>query len=299
MRARRIGRWGAGCALLVGAAAAISGCGTSSTIDPVAQAATRSTSAPGFRMTLAMNLSNPQLPGPITGTGSGSFQTHNHLGSMSMSMSLGALGSNPQVQQALGGSTLRIDEVVDHLTVYMKLPSALARKLPGGKPWWKINLAKAASSLGMPGLSTLASNPAGNDPSQMLGYLRASSGQFKNLGQATINGVRTTHYSASIDFNKIPDRFPPSERGAVKQAVTTLRNMAHLSALPVDVWIDQHHLVRRTAFGINEQLPGIGPMHLSMRMDFTDYGPQPAPSLPPASQVRDISSLAGAGSSGL
>jgi hypothetical protein len=46
-------------------------------------------------------------------------------------------------------------------------------------------------------------------------------------------------------------------------------------------------------------LASIGQMHLSMRMDFTDYGPQPAPSLPPASQVTDITSLAGAGSSGL
>jgi hypothetical protein len=299
MRARRIGRWGFACALLAAAVVAISGCGTSSTIDPVAQAATRSTSAPGYRMTLAMNLSSSQLPGPITGTGSGSFQTRNHTGSMSMSMSLGALGSNPQVQQALGGSSLRIDEVLDHLTVYMKLPSALSSKLPGGKPWWKINIAKAASSLGMPGLSTLASNPAGNDPSQMLGYLRASSGHFKNLGKASVNGAETTHYSASIDFDKIPDRFPPSERNAVRQTINTLKSMVHLSALPVDVWIDQHHLVRRMAFAFDEQLPSIGQMHLSMRMDFTDYGPQPAPSLPPASQVTDIGSLAGAGSSGL
>jgi hypothetical protein len=250
-------------------------------------------------MTLAMTLSSSQLPGPITGTGGGSFQTRNHTGSMSMSMSLGALGSNPQVQQALGGSSLRIDEVLNHLTVYMKLPSALASKLPGGKPWWKINIARAASSLGLPGLSTLASNPAGNDPSQMLGYLRASSGHFSNLGKATVGGVETTHYSASIDFNKIPEHFPPSERKAVQQTLNTFKNMAGLDALPVNVWIDQHQLVRRMAFAFNEHLASIGQMHLSMRMDFTDYGPQPAPSLPPASQVTDITSLAGAGSSGL
>lgn len=287
-------RWALVGSLLAAGAVAISGCGVSSTIDPVAQAATQSTKAPGYRMTMSMSVSTPALPTPLTGTGSGSFETGDHLGSLSMSMSLGALGSNPQVRQLLGGSTLRIDEVIDRLTVYMKLPAALTSKLSGGKPWLKLDVAKAGSALGMPGLSTLESNPAGGDPSQMLRYLRASSGQLKNLGKAEINGIETTHYSATIDLNKVPDEFPPSERAAVRQTVNTLKGKAGLSSIPVNVWIDQQHLVRRMQLSLSETQANV-----TLGIDFTDYGPQPAPAVPPASQVTNITSLAGIGASGL
>lgn len=216
-----------------------------------------------------------------------------------MSMSLGALGNNPTVRQALGGSTLRIDEVINRLTVYMKMPAALTSKLPGGKPWLKLDLAKAGAAMGMPGLGALANNPVGSDPSQMLGYLRASSGHFKNLGNAEVGGIRTTHYSASISLDKIAARFPPSERQAVQQTIDTLKSRAGLSALPVNVWIDDHHLIRRMQLAFGENLPSAGPMHFSMRMDFSDYGPQPAPAIPPASQVTDLTSLASSGASGL
>jgi hypothetical protein len=274
-------------------AIAISGCGTSSTIDPVAQAATRSTSALGYRMTMSLNMTSPALPGAITGTGSGSFQTRNHRGSMSITMSLGSLGSNPQVQKALGGSTLQMNEVVDHLTMYMKLPAALSSKLPGGKPWLKLDLAKAGAAAGMPGLGALANNPASGDPTQMLGYLRASSGHLTNLGKAVVDGTQTTHYRASISFDKIAARFPPSERQAVQQTVNTLKRLTGASSLPMEVWIDPHHLVRRMRFAFTENTPSLGAMHLSMQMDINDYGPQPAPVIPPASQVTDITTLAG------
>jgi hypothetical protein len=295
----RIGRWGSAAALLAAGATAISGCGTSSTIDPVAQAATQSTSAPGYRMTMSMTIGSAQLPAPMTATGSGRFQTRNHAGQMSMTMSLGALANNPAVRQALGGSTLRLDEVVDHLTVYMRMPAALTSKLPGGKPWLKLDLAKAGTAMGMPGLGALANNPAGSDPGQMLGYLRASSGHFQDLGKGEIDGVQTTHYRASIDLNKVAAQFPASERQSVQQTINTLKSRVGLSTLPVNVWIDEHHLIRRMQFAFGENVPAVGQMHFSMTMDITGYGPQPAPAIPPASQVTDITSLAGLGSSGL
>jgi hypothetical protein len=303
MKGPRIGSWGLAGALLAAAVAAVSGCGASrtigNTIDPVAQAATESTSAPGYRMTLSMSFSSPQLPAPITGTGSGSVQTRSHVGQMSMSMSLGSLANNPQVQQALGGSALRIDEVIDHLTIYMKLPAALSSKLPGAKPWLKLDVAKAGSALGMPGLSALANNPAGSDPSQMLGYLRASSGQLQNLGSASVSGIQTTHYRASIDLDKVAARFAPNQRQAIQQTINTLKNLTGRSSMPIDVWIDQHHLVRRMQFAFSENAPSVGAIHISMQIGITDYGPQPAPAIPPPSQVTDLTSLASAGATGL
>ena len=73
------------------------------------------------------------------------------------------------------------------------------------KPWLKVNLAQAASAAGIPGLSSLASNPASTDPSQLLQYLRAVSGTVTKVGSESVNVVQTTRYHAQIDLDRVPD----------------------------------------------------------------------------------------------
>ena len=92
------------------------GCGssTSSTsssnaADPVAKAAAASAGAPGYRMTMTMQISSPALPKPLTATGSGSFSIRDHAGKFALTMDF---GNQPQVAQALGSSTFRIEEII-------------------------------------------------------------------------------------------------------------------------------------------------------------------------------------------
>jgi hypothetical protein len=69
--------------------------------------------------------------------------------------------------------------------------------------------------------------------------------------------------------------------------MSALEQLAHIHTLPVNVWIDGHHLVRRMQLSFNETVAGQS-LSTAMRIDIPEYGPQPAPQLPPASQVADL-----------
>jgi hypothetical protein len=280
-------------ALAAGSALTVAGCGgsASSVIDPVAQAATASTGTPGYRMNLSLSLSSSALPSPITATGVGFFDVRDHAGSVTLEMNL---GNSPQVIQALGGSTLHIEELIKGLTIYMKLPAAITSKVPafGAKPWVKIDIAKAASAAGLPGVSSLANNPASSDPSQFLQYLRAVSGKVSKVGTDNVNGVHTTHYRAEVSLDHVPDAVAPALRQSARQSISALEKMTNLRLLPTDVWVDGQHLVRRLQISFGENLSGGPTVTTSIRIDIPEYGPQPAPALPPADQVTDLTTLA-------
>lgn len=287
----RLGRaYGVGVIVAACAAAAIAltGCGASNVVDPVARAATVSNQTQGMQMAFTMRLTTAALPAPIVGSGSGTFDTPSRSGSVNLAMDFGNI---PQVAQALGSSTLRMEEIIHGLNVYLKLPSAVNRGAAQGKPWIRINLGRAAQAAGIPGVSSLMSSPTSSDPSQFLRYLRAASGGVTKVGNESVDGFQTTHYKAQIDLDRVPNSFPASSRAQVRQAVTALERVANIHTLPVNVWIDGQHLVRRMAFAFNETVVG-QPISADMRIDIPHYGPQPAPQLPPASQVTDVMNAA-------
>ncbi len=279
-------------AALVALAAVLAACGSSNTTasnaaDKIAKAASASSASAGYKINLKLQVSSPGLPNPITGTGTGSFQTKEHAGSMSIDMNL---GNSPQITAALGGSTLHMEEVINGLVIYLKFPAAIADKLSPGKPWFKIDLSKAAASAGIPGLSSLTNNPASTDPTQLLQYLRAVSSSVSTVGSETINGVQTTHYRATIDLDKVPNAVPAANRSAAQQSIKAIETATGVHTLPVDVWIDGQNLVRRMSMTIKVSQSG-QTANTQTTIDIPEYGPQPAPTIPPASQVTDFSSL--------
>lgn len=303
-RQRGAGGWGrprrviaafAPAVICIAAAAAVSGCGVSSSIDPVARAAALSTNASGYRVGLSMRITAPGLPTAITGTGAGSFDVPDHTGSLTLAI---ALGNSPQVVQALGSSTLRIQELIDGDTLYLKLPAGITSKLPSldARPWLKLDLTNAASTAGSSGLSSLLGNPGSSNPSQLLQYLRgASGGSMTNLGGQVVGGIQTTHYRGEIDLDRVAASLPPASRASARQAITALEQATHLHQIPVDVWVDNQHLVRRMRVSFSETLPTGPALGTEITVDFLQYGPQAPPSLPPASQVSDASGLLGSG----
>jgi hypothetical protein len=284
------------CAVLLAAVCSvaglgISGCGASNTVDPVAQAATTSTGAPGFKMNFTVSVSSPALPQPVTGTGTGAFDTKDRSGSLGLDMNL---GNSPQIVQALGGSTLRLDEIISNgTTLYMKFPPALTNKLPGHKPWIKFDVAKAAAASGIPGIASLANNPGSTDPSQLLQYLRAVSGNVSNEGSETIGGIQTTHYRATVDLDKVPNVVPAAQRQAAKQAIQALQSKENVHQLPIDAWIDGQHLVRQLKMTFSFSSAG-QPLSATTTIDIPEYAAQPAPTLPSPDQVTDLNGLLGA-----
>jgi hypothetical protein len=256
---------------------------TASKLDPVAQAATRSASAPGYRAHISMVMSSPVLPGGITMSGGGVVASAAHAASMSLTMTLPNL---PQVTSQLGGNSLVLNEIVRGTMVYVELPAVLASKLPFSKKWVAINILKAA---GLNGLSSLGGglSPTSGDPSQFLQYLRAASDSVITDGHAQIDGYNTTHYQAQLDFGKVANALPASDRQAVQSALQALAQRAKLGTIPVEVWIDRSHLVRRIGMTLKMTLSRAS-VDARITEDLSDYGPQATPAPPPADQVQAI-----------
>jgi hypothetical protein len=289
MTRRRLGAAIAAAVAAASVAVTASGCGAANTLDPVAKAASISTTTPGFQMRFQLQFGSAQLPTALTASGAGSINARARTGSVVFVM---RTGNDPQLQKAFGGSTLRFQELVNGTTVYIKLPPAIASKVPGGRPWMKVDLAKAS---GIPGFSSLANNPVSSDPSQFLSYLRATSGNVSKQGTQVVHGIPTTHYHATIDLDKVPDALPAASRSGAKQAVSSIEQLTGLKQLPVDAWIDSNNLIRRMRLAFAESVAPSVKLNIAMTMEFLKYGPQPSPNFPSADQVTDASSLSALG----
>jgi hypothetical protein len=238
-------------------------------------------------MNLSMTINEPGLRAPIIASGNGVVDLRDHAASISIGFNL------PQQASAqLGTSTMRIGMITTAGAMYMKFPQTMAGQIPGlaARPWVKVDLTKLA---GLPGLSSLTSNPTMSDPSHMLDYLRAISDGVTNQGPQVLDGVRTTHYQASIDLSRLADAAPASDRDALQKASSQLEQATGGQGLPVDVWIDGAGLVRRMDMSITGAAgagAGAG-MQETMVANFTDYGPQAPPSPPSPDQVQDLTGL--------
>ena len=273
----------------------LAGCGSSSNQSSSKQpptatltrAAYVSSNAPGYRAAISLKETVPRV-GVITATGNGAFRlTPKREGSMTMQLKIPSAASS-----GLGSLQMQVVSVPG--TIYMKLPPQLASRVPGGKPWLLINLNQLGKAAGIPGLGSLANSSSSlNNPGQYVSYLRATTdGTVRNLGQATINGVQTTHYHAVIDLNKLPNVVPASSRASVQQLVAALKKRGTKTQLPIDAWIDSSQKIRRMVITYNEPVNG-QQISITTQVDFLQYGPQPAPTVPPASQTQNLLSLAG------
>jgi hypothetical protein len=273
------------------AAALVAGCGSSGSSGAgntptvsLNRAADVSSTASGYRIAMSMQETVPNT-GQIHMTGTGSFSPAAHLGAATMQMEL---------PPTAGTGTLQLGMVLDKTTVYMKLPAALTSKIPGGKPWLYINLSQAGQLAGIPGLGSLISTSSSlNDPGQYLDYLRATSASsVKDVGQATVNGVHTTEYHAVVDMTKLPNAVPAPQRRTIEQLVNALKSKGLTTQMPIDVWIDSSSLVRRVQLAFSEPLPNTGQtVSVAMTENFLQYGPQPVPAIPSASESANLLSL--------
>jgi hypothetical protein len=248
-------------------------------VDPIAQAATVSSSSPGYRMNLSVVVTDSQLVAPISATGTAVVDSPDDAASMSLAMQV------PQSAQSLGTSTLQLGMVLEGRVLYMKFPRALVNQLPslGGKPWVEEDLTKAA---GLAGLSSLGDDPSTSDPTDVLGELKAGAGSVTDEGRQVIDGVPTTHYHGELSVDQLVANVPSAARAVLQQ-------ITQGQGIPIDVWIDAHNLVRRVVSTLTLGIPNGPSIQETATADLSDYGPQPRPTPPPANQVTSLSSVAG------
>ena len=274
-------------------AAAVSGCGATSTVDPVAQAATLTGQTSGTDATMNIAITVPNTGQSVTLPGTGYFDMRGRRGELTFDLSkLSALAGG-----RLGsGAQAKMQEIYVYPDIYVGSP-ALAKSIPGGKKWLKVNVQQAARQVLGGDPSSLTSQQS---PSDSLRNLRAVS-NLQRVGTETIRGVQTTHYRGTVDLHKLPKLVPPSERAATSQQVNTLISRTGASSYPVDVWVDAQKLVRRMHLAYSMKIPSAGATeHVSfaMTMDLFNFGVKRAVVPPPASDVFDASGLLGRAQAG-
>jgi hypothetical protein len=264
------------------AALAASGCGAEDSakqaasdaknaIDPVAQAAETTTSKDGgmaLTMTAKVGVGGQDVP--MTGTGV--VDRTGKKGKMTL-------------KTAAGGKSLTIDEIIDGHVIYMG-GDVFGSQLPEGKKWVKLDLDAEAAKQGID-LGALGGG-ASQDPAAALDYLKGA-GPSRKIGTATVNGTQTTQYHVDVDLRKVAAK---SDDPDAKKAVEKLIQTSGVRTMPVDVWVDDQHLVRRERIAYTGTEQG-QKASFDMTIDFTKFGVDVDVAAPPAAQVTDLAALTG------
>jgi hypothetical protein len=270
----------------VGAAVAVAACGGSSSgssgsqssSEMLARAADASSKAAGYKMSMVMH---EAVEGKNIGIHAhGAVSTSGPSADMIMRTSVAGAGAY----------NMRV--LLDKGSIYMKLPSSLASQIPGGKPWLTINLNEAGKAAGVSDLGSLESNSSSlTNPGQYLDFLRATSkGSVTTVGTATVNGIKTTHYRAKVDIDKLASAVPASDRKAMKQLVATLKQDSKGHEFAINAWIDGSNYIRRLSVNYNLTVEGVS-AKVKMTENILSYGPQAKPTLPSKSETTNLLSL--------
>jgi hypothetical protein len=263
--------WGSGC-----------GSGTAAAIDPVAQAAQDTTHVGGAHMSFSGSVQVGGLVSPITLTGSGYFNFARREGSFSFAMS----GLPASAQGALGGGSLQIVELFKQGTLYMGSP--LLAGVSGGRRWVSLDIARVGHAIGLDPTSLTS---GGANPADYLRYLDAAGARTAAVGHGDVRGVPTTHYSGTLDLVRAADALPGSDRAQARAAIEQLVAQTGQRAMPIEVWVDAHRLVRRISLSLSFSNGG-RQASTTIRADYYDFGPTPAVNAPPSSEVLDITGQA-------
>lgn len=240
-----------------------------------------------FQMKMA---GQPDVPGGLTITGDGAFDYAARRGAMTMTI------------PPIGGVEIgQIQAVFDGTTIYEKFPQSFAQFL-GGKPWIKIDIA-ALSKLSGVDFSTLMQAQS-SDPTQALQYLRGAADDVTEVGEEEIRGEQTTHYKATLDFDKAAAAAPAEQQAALRQVAQLYGGQQ----VPSDIWVDDEDRLRRMTFTVDLsklQLPQgtdtsevkpTGTMEFAM--DLFEFGVTVDATPPPADQVTDLGALISASAGG-
>lgn len=271
---------------LVAAVAFIAaGCGgggkhAATPLELVSQAVSKTTTSNSAKFHMTITEKSNGI-GPFTFIADGVSDASSRSAKMTLDMS--------SIAQLLGGGKAgnaadwQADVILDgtnakNVVEYMRLP-VLAKQLPGGKPWVKIELNKLGSLKGVD-VTTLLQSAGQQDPTQALQLLR-SVGDVKEVGSEQVGGVDTTHYSGTIDPQKVADKSGLTGLGPVLAA-------SGAQTIPIDVWIDGNGYVRK----FQESVKGTNAT-VQIEADLSDFGSKVDLTPPPADQTTDLAALLG------
>lgn len=263
---------------LAGVLLVLTGCGSKDalSLDPAAEAATRTAEAGSSRVEFSVGVDIAGRSHDVTGAGA--FDYDEHRGDLTFRT----------VVPMLGDVDLRLRTVGEKL--YLQLPGGLlGATLANGKTWLGLDAGKALESQGFGAVDPMQ----GQDPAQLLQFLRAASSGVRETGSAVVRGVETTRYSGALDVRKALDagldrlELEPLERDLARRALEQLLDGSGSKTFPFQVFVDEDGLLRRLTQTMRTTVSGQR-VSTTMKVDYYDFGVDVDVEAPPASQVFDL-----------
>jgi hypothetical protein len=231
-------------------------------LNAIAQAAEKTRSQPGGRATIRMVATKPGSK-PIPMWGSLVYDDEDRTRAV---LTVLPPGSDESFQMNM---------VTEGTTMYMS--SRKFGSLPNGAKWMSLDL------------TLRQEGPVPGNPDAMgeLELLETATDDVRKLGEEKVRGVPTTHYRGIIGVDTQAERV--RDLGAEELAG---RIEEESEPTRVDVWIDAEGLVRRTKIVHTQpQVEDQGTESVEMRMDFSDFGSEPAIDVPDSDEVFDATAL--------
>jgi hypothetical protein len=254
-------------ALLIASVVYAWGQGGENSLNPIAEAATRTQSAPGARLAIRAVYTSPLLPQPLTAHGAGVYNGRS-----------GRSRDWLEMQVPGTAASIRFEGVGDSRRVFVRSP-VLSPSLPPGDRWMKVE-----PGVGHSPETTVAGN---SDARGQLELLRAVGADVQTVGRQEVRGVETTRYRGHFDLRGYASKLNgEGRRGEARQYERLAKAMP--SATLVEVWVDGKGLVRQARMKNRTPVIDGGPaVTMDMTIAYYDFGASPRIALPGAGESFD------------
>lgn len=248
--------------LLIGviAIAVLHGDENAPALNPVATAAARVESYPGFNFNLYVVYSSPALPGPLSAQGKGAYNADTDRTRVTLSLDSSITGPVSFV------------EVTDDTHTYKK-SNTFSAALPPGKEWVRTEKDEGGEDAGL-------------DFDEAMRIL-SDSGNVRVVGHQSVNGKMTRRYRADITIARLVELLREQGEDDVADVYEGLEGVAP-TGISAEAWIDRENVLRRMRFVMPAPgEDGAPPMTMDMRMDLFNFGNHPDIQLPDPDTVVD------------
>jgi hypothetical protein len=164
--------------------------------------------------------------------------------------------------------------------LYAKVPQ-LARFVAGGKPWVKVDVNQAGRQAGFDAKGLVEQLRKVN-PAEQTKMLTASK-DARRVGEETVDGVKTTHYTGTVTVQDALSRLDGQARERVRQHFP---QDATKEKIAFDLWTGQDQLPRKL---VTKDAASGGKRAGTLTVLYSDYGKSFSVNPPPADQVGELS----------
>lgn len=246
------------------------GCGTDDVkeaVDPVAEAAEKTTAKGGALIEGKMTVRGTEYEVPMVLRGKLSFEQDRYDLTLDFPPEgiPGATQADMKAARREAGFPYR--QIVESGEVGYISSSAILRPYED-KDWARIDFSEIDEEAGLDLAG--ASQFSESNPEAMLRFLKTTA-DARKVGTDTVRGVPTTRYAGTFDIRRYPEMVAPDKREAAERTVDVVVKAWGSPTHSVNVWVDADGIIRRqrVSFAITEAGER---MKGTITMDLLDVG---------------------------